>query len=478
MTSTSTGRPPDRTSASRPGAAAVGGAAVGGGSGGFCRVRVAGPKTSVDLALPAGVPLARLLPELLRHAGEPAVPGGWVLSRIDGVRLDPGAGLAAAGVREGDLLVLHPASEFVPPPLYDDVVEVIAAEGVGTAWGLRQTRLACAVVAALGVLGALLAAAAGPDLLSGVLAVVTALLLLLGGGALSRAVGDGAAGTLAAALAAPAAAVGAAQLLGGSWGRGHLLLACAAVLLVAVLGPVVVGGGHAVFAAFGLAALLGIFAALIAVLTGTTPARAAAVIAPAALALTTVLPTLALRVAGLPRPELPRSTDELAEVPGEVDLRLVQDQVQRARQLLSGLAAGCHVAVAVGIGVLLVASETWSWILAAVLALLVLLRARLFRERGQVLAPIAAAALALVVGMVVAVRQSEGDPTLLLGVAASIALGVALLATAVGVGSGRVAPNPSRTRSLDIVETVLLLAVVPLALAVWDVYERLLDLGA
>jgi hypothetical protein len=66
----------------------------------------------------------------------------------------------------------------------------------------------------------------------------------------------------------------------------------------------------------------------------------------------------------------------------------------------------------------------------------------------------------------------------LLGVAAPIALCIALLATAVGVGSGRMAPNPSRTRLLDIAETVLLLAVVPLALAVWDVYEKLLDLGA
>jgi hypothetical protein len=38
--------------------------------------------------------------------------------------------------------------------------------------------------------------------------------------------------------------------------------------------------------------------------------------------------------------------------------------------------------------------------------------------------------------------------------------------------------NPKVARSLDILETMLLLAVVPIVLAVWDVYAALLEIRA
>ena len=58
---------------------------------GFCRVQVAGPTTRVDLALPTSVPLAGLLPSIVSFAEQDvAAPHGWALSRIDGVRCDPG----------------------------------------------------------------------------------------------------------------------------------------------------------------------------------------------------------------------------------------------------------------------------------------------------------------------------------------------------------------------------------------------------
>jgi len=53
------------------------------------RVTIVAPATRVDLALPANVPLATLLPTLLRYAGEelpddPAAQAGWVLTRLGG----------------------------------------------------------------------------------------------------------------------------------------------------------------------------------------------------------------------------------------------------------------------------------------------------------------------------------------------------------------------------------------------------------
>ena len=66
------------------------------------------------MALPEHVPLAELLPEVLRHAGEGLADdgeqhGGWVLRRTDGAALTGAQGLSPQGVRDGEVLHLVPA---------------------------------------------------------------------------------------------------------------------------------------------------------------------------------------------------------------------------------------------------------------------------------------------------------------------------------------------------------------------------------
>ncbi|WP_214368457.1 hypothetical protein [Pseudonocardia sp. H11422] len=67
---------------------------------------------------------------------------------------------------------------------------------------------------------------------------------------------------------------------------------------------------------------------------------------------------------------------------------------------------------------------------------------------------------------------------ILLGGAAPTPLGLATAAGVLGVWAGRESVNPRLARALDLVETLLLLAVVPLVLAVWEVYTALLELRA
>jgi type VII secretion integral membrane protein EccD len=453
--------------------------AAGAGSGGaFCRIRLAAPGTQVDLAVPSAVPLARVLPTLLRHAGQDESGAGWALSRADGARLDPSASLTAAGVREGALLVLHPASEWTPPPVYDDVVEVVARNAVPRPWSTGEVRIACGVLVSVTLLGALAALAATRGTVPGALAGAAAGLLLCVGWALSRAAGDIPAGTLAAALAAPCAALSAAELLGGDWGRGHLLLASAAVVLVAAIGPAAVGGGDGVFAAEGVVGLAGALGGLVAMLGDASPAQAAAVVAPLMLAATTMLPVLALRTARLPRSPLPRSAEDLAVVPGQLDLRRTTAQVGQARRLLSGLLAGTQASTTAGALVLAADGLGWSRLLAGVLAVLGLLRGRLFRERAQVATAAVAAIVTLVAGTAIMVVRYGGDDARLLGVIAPVLVGIALFAAVVGGLTGRRPPTPRIARLMDVLETMLMLAVVPLALAVWDVYHALLNLRA
>ena len=390
----------------------------------------------------------------------------------------PAAGLAVAGVREGELLLLHPAHETVGEPLYDDVVEVLGKGAAESGWSARDTRVAGAVLGTLAVLGAVWSAVTVGSPLAGILLGVLTLLLLGGGAALAHAAGDVPAGALLGALAAVTGAAFGVVLLGPPVGAAHVVVAAAVVVLVAATGPALVDGGDAVFLGLGLTALLALLGGALVLLTGATPARAAAVAAPLALALTTVTPTLALRLSRIPRPPLPRTAADLADVPGQLELDRVLDRVRRARALLSGLVAGCYAAAALGV-VTLTTDTTGPWpaVLAAVLTVLLLLRARLFRHRAQVAAPLAAVAVILVAA-VGAVTASGAGGVVRLAVVPLVALVLGGVACAVAVRSGRRPPGARLSRGLDVLETLLLLAVVPVALAVWDVYTRLLEIRA
>src|SRR5690348_10990543 len=224
---------------------------------GLARVTISAPHRRVDVALPEHVPLAELLPEVLRHAGEGLADdgekhGGWVLRRTDGVALATSQGLYPQGVRDGEVLHLVPAQEQWPELEYDDVVEAIAegARRRGTVWGPAATRgatlLAGGVLLALGLFAVLVA---GPTWSGAAfLGPGVAVLLALAGLTASRAYGDARAGTALGVGALPYAFAGGAVLVASGagdrvgvlgalpWlGGPELLAGSAALLLIAAL---------------------------------------------------------------------------------------------------------------------------------------------------------------------------------------------------------------------------------------------------
>ena len=239
------------------------------------------------------------------------------------------------------------------------MVEVLGDAAAESGWAPRDTRLICAGLGALAVLGRGLGGLrrrhpAGRDPARGA-----------GAAAVRRrrrcsrtATGDLPAGTTLAALAAVVGGTAAVVLLGRPLGAAHLVLAAAVLVLVAAAGAPALGGGDAVFLALGVIGLLALLGGLLVLLVPATPARAAAVVAPLALALTTAMPTLALRLSRIPRPPLPRTATDLAEVPGQLELEQVQQRVRRARSLLTGLLVGCYTATALATVVL--ATDTGS----------------------------------------------------------------------------------------------------------------------
>lgn len=91
---------------------------------GYCRVTVTGPGRWADLALPSGVPVASLLPQVLRVCSpetEGTEPAGWALTTVDGEVVAPEGTLAAAGVLDGDVLLLRRDVRRIQPAHIDDV---------------------------------------------------------------------------------------------------------------------------------------------------------------------------------------------------------------------------------------------------------------------------------------------------------------------------------------------------------------------
>jgi type VII secretion integral membrane protein EccD len=457
---------------------------------GLARVTINAPQRRLDVALPEQVPLAELLPEVLRHAGEGLADdgerhGGWVLRRTDGAVLATAQALLPQGVRDGEVLHLVPARAQWPELEYDDVVEAIAdgARRRGSAWSPAATR--AAVLAGAGVplaVGLLAVLAAGPGRPTGwPVALGAALLLTLAGTVASRAYADGAAGAALGGYALPYAAAAGALAVGTGdpvgpfpplrWlGAPELLAGSVALLLVAVLGLLGVASRSRVFMAGSTVGLVGAATALGGLLL--TPAGTAAVLLCVLVFALGALPLLAIRLGKLPLPpiSLPSATpaggpDGVRDLP---DRGRVHAAVARTEELLTGMLLGHAVLAVAAATVLATAGGTAGRLLVAVGAAVLLLRSRLFvAVRHRVPPVVAGLAGAAVLGGVLADRAGRtGLPALTVG-----GLLLALVAVAAGTTYARRPVSPYLGRLADLTDTALVVSVVPVACAVLDLYD-------
>ncbi|MEU4382242.1 type VII secretion integral membrane protein EccD [Micromonospora echinofusca] len=457
---------------------------------GLARVTISAPQRRVDVALPEQVPLAELLPEVLRHAGEGLADdgerhGGWVLRRTDGAVLATAQALLPQGVRDGEVLHLVPARAEWPELEYDDVVEAIAdgARRRGGAWSPAATRAAALAGAAVPLAVGLLAVTAGGPAHEAAwpAAAVVALLLTLAGVVASRAHDDGPAGATLGGYALPyAAAAGALAVTSGDpvgpvpglrWiGAPELLAGSVALLLVSVLGLVGVATRLRVFVAGATVGAAGALAALGGLLL--SPAGTAAVLLCVLVFAVGAVPLLAIRLGKVPLPPItlptgdPGGADRARDLP---DRDRVYAAVARTEEMLTGMLLG-HAVLAVAAAVVLgLSGGTAGRLLVAVAAAVLLLRSRLFVSlRHRV--PTVAAGLAgyAVLG---AVLVDGSGPTGRLALVVG-GLMLALVAVAAGTTYARRPVSPYVGRLADLTDTALVVSVVPVACAVLDLYER------
>jgi len=454
---------------------------------GLARVTVAAPKRRIDVALPEHVAAAELLPGLLRHAGDDLADtgqahGGWVLRRADGSVIDGGRTLGAQGLRDGEILHLVPRRAEWPELDYDDVVDAIAtgARRHGHAWAAKATRT-CGLAVASGIflLGLVVIMLSGPGwTLPGALALGLAVVLTMAGVVLSRAMSDSPGGAVIAATGLPFAFAGGAAVLGGDaalseLGPAHVLVGSSALLLASIASYLGVADRTQLFVAGAFSGVLGICGALLA-FAAVSAAGVAAVLVSVVLAVVPTLPLLAIRLGKLPMPALPTSAEDLLKDQPMPPRSKVYAAVVRSDELLTGMLLGAALVSVVGEIVLLRAGDATASVLVALVAAASLLRARLFptvRQRVPLLVIGLTGVTALAIGSILL------DASTRIAVVAPVLLVAAGLVGAAGLAYSRRTPSPYLGRIADILDVLLVLAVVPVACGVLGLYGYVRGLG-
>ncbi len=472
----------------------------------FCRVTVVAPGGRIDVALPEGVPLSDVYPEIARLSGGTAAEGslsGYHLVRRDGRALEAGLSLAGNGIRDGEVLLLRPFADSLPSAVFDDVSDAVASavRRDRTLWNEQLMR--AAGLTGGGVLLVLMAFAlwfADPvkhDMhgLPGIIAGATGILLVALACVRARVYDDKASSIALGLGAMPHVMIAGSGILalgeGEGIGRLQFLLGCVAVLLASAVLITVTPSGDGPFVASAVASAAGTVITFIAVVADIGPVEAAAIAAPVSVGTIAFLPGLSARFARVPIGYEPRASGPGAdngegrrEIQGPVDTERIAIQARRGHEMLVGLVGGWSTVVIGAAAVLGFSDDGWGQLLALAAGLAMLLRARLFRYTSQV-------SCALVAGLgalgLLALGLSLNPPTelvrdLVLGdsggmdfrtiwIAASIA-GAAALLTAIGLIVPRTGLTAFWGRFMELSETMILLTLIPLTLAVLDVYAE------
>ncbi|MGW1838152.1 type VII secretion integral membrane protein EccD [Streptomyces sp. NPDC002067] len=436
------------------------------------RVTLVGERRRADIVLLSDTPIGQLLPDILQLLGDRPTSGPMSrqLMTPDGSVLPHDSTLASAGVVDGAVLRLVRTHSAPPAPVVHDVTDQAADDLDLRAWRWRPAaRRASAGVAtvAFTLIAALLARRDFAfDALVGPCAAL-ALVLLVAGLLVTR-VGQGNRGlTTALLLASGGLGVLTAWTAADAYAwSGAARLAGVAGVLVLMLGCL----GH--FSPLGKGGLVGaVTTAVLAVAwevvaaVQSDPARLGAVMAVFSLVLLGVLPRLALMASGL------TALDDRRSGGASVSRHQVGTALAATHR---GLALSTVVTAvsAVSAGWLLTLAEmptVWTAVLASLVVVVLVSRARAFPLVAEVVALLVAASC-LVVRLVMVWMEHAGGagPFAVLGAAAVLPL----VALAVQVPEH---VQVRLRRVADLVESVGMVALFPLAFGVFGVYGQLLN---
>ncbi|WP_068271652.1 type VII secretion integral membrane protein EccD [Aldersonia kunmingensis] len=457
----------------------------------LCRLTIVAQHTQVDLALPAEVPVALLIPGIVDlvaahgrtnefdHAVEQSEPSEWVLARVGQSPLSATLSLSEHGVRDGELLMLESAQHGAPQPLFDDIMYSVAAAGAESnrQWTPDSARLMGSVSAVFATLAGCFAllwdARAADDLLGAICALVLTVLFVAGGSVVGRVYQDTRSALVLGGCALPTAVTGGFLLVPDDVSWAHALMGTALAGAMAVTALRMSNAGLRLFTAATTIAVLLIPAELVGTLSDQPVQAIAAVLAGVALAAIAGAPRISMMLASLPLPGVPSpgseatTDDDDAAALSFLELR---ERAAAARRSMSGIIIGATiVSAAAAITAAATGGSGIDWpatTLAATCAAVLMFRGRTYAAAEQAFTLIAGG-LTVILGLLIDASLTAGYPLAVFGVAV---VG-ALLALVLGI----IAPNqtfsPPLRRAAELAEYACVAAVVPLVCWVAELYS-------
>ncbi|GAA0499498.1 type VII secretion integral membrane protein EccD [Streptomyces olivaceiscleroticus] len=436
------------------------------------RVTLVGERRRADIVLPSDTPIGQLLPDILQLLDDRAAsrPMTRQLITSDGSALPHDATLSSAEVADGAVLRLVRAHSAPPAPVVHDVTDLVADDLDLQAWRWRPAtrRVSAGVATVVFALTAAVLARREFALGSLVAVLATVTLVLLAAGALVARIGQGNRG-LATALLLAAGGLGVLTAWTAAdaydWSGTTRLAAVAGALVVMLLllgyfSPL--GRGGLIGAA--ATAAIGVVWEAVAVIQDD-PVRLGAVMAVFSVILLGLLPRLALMASGL------TALDDRRSGGASVSRHQVGNALAATHRGLALATIVTAASAAAGSWLLTTAATptVWTVVLPALVALVLLSRARAFPLVAEVVALFAAAAV-LVVRLVTVWMDHAGGAGPLAVLCAAAVLPLLVLAVRppehVQVRLRRVA---------DLVESIGVVGLFPLAVGAFGVYGQLLD---
>jgi type VII secretion integral membrane protein EccD len=458
---------------------------------GLRRVSVHAGMAVVDLALPAGLPVATLIPSIVDVLGGRGVGGlgdvqarRYQLSCPGASALNASTTLADNGIRDGAVLLLTQSATPLPAPRYDDVAEAVSATLDAAArprshFQHRQAaRLTGAVAAscltgigALAIIRNTLYINAYSDFsTAAIVAGLAGVLAMLFAAIAYRTCGDAVAGLALSVIATEFGAVAGFLAVPGRPGAPNVLLAATAAAVASVLAMRVSGCGAVTLTAVSGVAMAIAIAALVGVITAAPLRAIGSVSALLSLGLLGLAARLSIVLAGL-SPRLPPAPDgDIIEAGGAC----MAAKAIRADDWLTSLVAAFASSATVGAIVTVLAGEPGLSCIAfgTVTGALLLLRARSDDRARTVVFVTGGIAITATTFAVVALRVPEHG--------AWIAVATAMLAAA-AIFAGFIAPaipvSPVVRRGVEVLECLALAATVPLTCWMCGLYSAVRGLN-
>lgn len=450
----------------------------------YSRVTVVSGTRRVDLALPSALPVADVVPQVLRLCApeeSPENPVEFTLAKLGGQPITLSQSLAEAGVHDGDVIELRSFSQPTRPAFVEDVRDAIedSVDASGGRWTSRST-----VTFAIGATGGVLLLVLLAPLVAALAAVLADLPISVWDPARS------ASGLVAAALLVGATWVG--TRFAAPW-VGYLASAVAAGWAFAAVAQLLLHGGQdlaaAVTAGLAAASVVGLAARLASpagstLLAATTVLLAAAVVVLVATSLGAgagvmirlvatiavlsvgVMPRVSIAVGGL------SSADYRVRNAGRLSDEALAVRLRESQALLLGALYGVALLVAavgswLGLRPDAWGHDLWDGLLSVSLAAALALRSRVF-SRTTAMLPLRVAAVTVL--LAIAVQLAGTDDLLATWLAAAIA-GVGALGVAVSVTPLSDITRARIKRALNIAEFIVIVDLVVVTMGAVTLYD-------